>query len=539
MMETGDAGRRGLSWWPADTSEPVLDMSVGDALRQAASRSGDSVALIEGLTTGGRRSWSYAELWAESCGVASALLQRFRPGEHVALWAPNCPEWVHIEFGAALAGITLVTVNPAYLANELSYVLAQSKAAGIIAVDEYRGRALLPIIDEVRRSLPLLREVVSLGQWREFLLPGSDKLELPHVDPDAIAQIQYTSGTTGFPKGVMLTHCGLVNNGKWFAGAIGARDGDVWVNPMRMFHTAGCVLATLGALQTGGALVLPLGFDASLLLDLVESERGSIVICVPTMMIRMLEQQQLAPRDVSSWRLAVMGGAPVPPELVHRAAEQLGAAIGIGFGQTEASPYITHTRPSDTREDWYLTVGRPLPQVEVKVVSPESEVTVETGVVGEIWTRSCCVMKGYFENEEATRTALTADGWLRTGDLGSMEPDGYIRVQGRMKEMIIRGGENIYPREIEDVLIQHSGISTASVIGLPDKEWGEVVAAFVQLRPGAVETGESLTAYCREHLASFKVPRIWRFVDQFPQTPSGKIRKVELRDAYLKGTYDR
>jgi fatty-acyl-CoA synthase len=421
----------GPAHWMADSgSIPMMQSSIGDALRAAARQWPDATALVEGHAhRDKRRRWSFAALLRDAERAAHALLWRFLPGEHVAIWAPNGPEWVVLELGAALAGVTLVTVNPAYLGAELAFVLRQSRAAGIVVAPRHRGRSLLEVFDQVRGELPLVREVICLDAWDAFLDEATDVADLPEVRPDAIAQIQYTSGTTGFPKGAMLTHCGLANNGRLYAAVIGARAGDVWINPMPMFHTAGCGLVTLGALQTGGTHVLPPAFDPAVVLELFASERGTLTLCVPTMLVRLLEAAEGGGFDLSSWRLVTLGGAPVPPELVRRAERRLGATVAIGFGQTEASPYITHTVPGDPRPDWVGTVGRPMPGIEVKICDPESGLTLKVGAVGEICTRSACVMEGYFDNPAATSQAVDAAGWLRTGDLGSMEADGYVRIQ--------------------------------------------------------------------------------------------------------------
>ena len=522
-----------LSYRPADCSVPVLERSIGDALRAAAARHGNRTALVEGVE-GPRRRWTYSQLLADAEQVARALLGRFQPGEHVAVFAANSPEWVLLEMGAALAGLTLVTVNPAFLAQEVAYVLGQSRASGVVVQPEYRGRDLLAVVAEARSGLPHLREVIALDGWSAFLASGAPDTVPPDVAPLDIAQIQYTSGTTGFPKGACLTHRGLANNGRLFARAIGAGPEDVWVNPMPMFHTAGCGLVTLGALQTGGVHVLPPAFDPALLLALFEAERGTVMLSVPTMLIRLLDHPDARTRDLTSWRLSALGGAPVPPELARRAAEEVGLKVTIGFGQTEASPYITHTVPDDPNPDWIETVGRPLPQTELKVIDPVSGETVPLGVVGEICARGCGVMAGYFDNPGATAQALDAEGWLHTGDLGSLDAQGYCRIQGRLKDMIIRGGENIYPREIEDVLFTHPAIANVSVVGVPDAEWGEQVAAFIQPRAGVPIGTDELATFCRAHLALFKVPRIWRVVTAFPQTASGKIQKFALREQVLR-----
>jgi fatty-acyl-CoA synthase len=526
-----------LSLLAADRSEPVLERTVGDALRVAADAWGDRPALREGVTSPGARSWTFDALLAEAEQTAHALLRRFAPGEHVAICAANCPEWVLVEFGAALAGIVLVTANPASTRDELAYVLRQSKARGILAQSEFRGRRLLDAIERIRTDLPELREVIPLDEWPAFLAPSRPAGRLPAVTPDDIAQIQYTSGTTGFPKGAMLTHRGLMNNGRFYARTIGADAADVWVNPMPMFHTAGCVLVTLGALQTGGLHVVAMSAEPGQLLDLIESQRGTLVLCVPTMLIRMLDHPDAANRDLSSWRVCTTGGAPVPPDIVRRAQDELGLRILIGYGQTEASPYLTHTLPDDPNPDWATTVGRPLPQTELKIVAPDSDEILPLGSVGEIAAKGYGIMRGYFENEPATKAALTTDGWLRTGDLGSIDERGYLRIQGRLKDMIIRGGENVFPREIEDVLFSHPGIANAAVVGLPDKEWGEIVAAFVQPRAGVASTADELEAFCRQHLSSFKIPRVWHFVQQLPQTSSGKVQKFLLRDRAAAGAF--
>jgi fatty-acyl-CoA synthase len=523
-----------LSHCQGDTKEPVTEWSIGDALRIAAEKWSTRIALVEGAPiAGAHRKWSFEQLYEEACLVARALLARFSPGERVAIWSPNCPEWVLLEFGAALAGVTLVTVNPAYLPKELLYVLKQSNANGIVLCPEYRGRDFLAILNEIRADIPAVREVISLADWSAFLDSGKTDRSLPDVSPGDVAQIQYTSGTTGFPKGAELTHRGLVNNGRFYANVIGANASDVWVNPMPMFHTAGCGLATLGALQTGGMHVLPAGFDPELMLDLVEAHHGTLVLCVPTMLIRMLDHSGAKDRDLSSWRLATLGGAPVPPELVRRAFTEFNIDVAIGFGQTESSPYITHTLPHDPNPQWIDTVGRPLPQTEIKVVDPDTGETVPIGVIGEVCAKSICVMKGYFGNPKATAETIDAQGWLHTGDLGSLDAQGYLRIQGRMKDMIIRGGENIYPREIEDVLCTHPGVTQASIVGVPDAQWGEVVVAFVQSRPGCHLSSDELAEFCRARLASYKTPRVWRFVDHFPQTASGKIQKFVLRNEFI------
>ena len=531
MSTAGNASEPGLSHAWGDRSEPVLDRTVGDALRAAAGTWGGRTALVDGSTEAGtRRRWSYAGLLAAAEQAACAFLARFSPGEHVAICAANSPEWVIAELGAALAGVVLVTANPTLQAKELSYLLGHSKANGVLVQPEHRGRDLLAMIGGMGSSVPSLREVISLAGWPGMVASAGHGQALPPVSAGDVAQIQYTSGTTGLPKGALLTHRGLVNNARFYARTIGTGPDDVWINPMPLFHTAGCGLATLGALQTGGVHVLPADADAGTLLNLFESERGTHMLCVPTMLLRVLGHPDLASRDLSSWRLCTLGGAPVAPELVRRARERAGVEVAIGYGQTEASPYVAHTLPGDPNPDWTATVGRPLPQTEMRIADPSSGDVLPFGKTGEIQVRSYGVMRGYFEDAAATAAALDGGGWLRTGDLGSMDAEGYFRVQGRLKDMIIRGGENIYPREVEDVLFTHPDVANAAVVGLPDPEWGETVAAFIQVQPGTDPDGAGLEAFCRLHLASHKVPRRWRFVSQLPQTASGKIQKYLLRN---------
>jgi fatty-acyl-CoA synthase len=508
--------------WPASPLTPILETTVGGVLRAAARRAPDRVALIDG-----DRRWTYAELLAEAERVARALLTRFEPGEPVAVWAGNGPDWVVLEFAAGLAGLTLVTVNPAYQAEELAHVLGHSGARGVFL----RGGPQAGILDRVRDSLPRLREVITLGEW-----PSADagKLPdgtLPEVDPAGPAQILYTSGTTGRPKAAVLTHRGLTNNARLAAAAIGLRAGDVMVNPMPYFHVAGGDMITLGLVQTLGTQVVMSRFDPALMLELTEKHRGTVIGGVPTMLTALLAHPSRAGRDLSSLRVALSGGAIVPPELVRRVEAAFGIPLVQTFAQTESSCSITLTRPSDSAEDRAETLGRPLPQTAVKITDVATGQTVPCGTVGEICTRGYLVMDGYLGDPEATAAAIDPDGWLHTGDLGSMDERGYCRIAGRIKEMIIRGGENIYPREIEAVLLSHPGVAEVAVVGVPDRFWGEEVGAVV--RP-ASDVGQAelvrteLADYCRGRLAAYKTPVRWLFTDSFPLTSTGKVRKDVL-----------
>jgi len=523
-----------VSYWAADESRPVLDTTVGDLLRGAAAAAPETVALVEGVPDpAARRRWSYADLLQEAERGAQALLGRFEPGERVAVWANNIPEWVFLELAAALAGITIVTVNPALRAGELTHVLRQSRSNGVFLVPEYRGTVMADLLAEVRGDLPALREVVSFAGWDEFTAGGSPSRALPEVRPLDPAQVQYTSGTTGVPKGAVLSHRGIVNNALLYADRIGMAAGSVYLNPMPLFHTAGCVMAVLGVLGIRGTLVLPPSFDPGLMLALTESERPQWTGGTPTMLIAMLSHPAMATADVSSVVGLISGGAVVAPELARRSEEAFGAPLCVTFGQTEASPCITFTTPDDGPADRQETLGLPLPQAEVKIADAVTGEPVAPGVVGEICTRGYHVMTGYLDNPEATAAAIDSEGWLHTGDLGSMDERGYCRVGGRLKDMIIRGGENIYPAEIEQVLFEHEDVADAAVLGIPDGLWGEQVVAFVRPADGRTPDPDVLFAYCRERLASFKTPRRWRVIDAFPLTPSGKVQKYVLREQIL------
>jgi acyl-CoA synthetase (AMP-forming)/AMP-acid ligase II len=501
------------SYWPAQALTPMLKTTVGGVLRAAAWRAPDRIALIDG-----DRQWTYAGLLAEAERVAHGLLTRFEPGEPVAVWAGNGADWVVLEFAAGLAGLTLVTVNPAYQAEELAHVLGHSGAAGVFLRD---GGAQPGILAQVRDRLPRLREVIPLGEW-----PAGGGGPLPEVAPASPAQILFTSGTTGRPKAAVLTHQGLTNNARLAAGAIGLRADDILVNPMPYFHVAGAGMITLGLVQTLGTHVVMPRFDPALMLELTEKHRGTLIGGVPTMLTALLAHPSRAARDLSSVRLALAGGATVPPELVRRVEAAFGIPFVLTFGQTESSCSITMTRECDTAADRAETLGRPLPQTEVKIAHLVTGKTMPCGTVGEICTRGYLVMDGYLGDPEATAAAIDADGWLHTGDLGSMDERGYCRIAGRIKEMIIRGGENIYPREIESVLASHPAVAEAVVVGVPDRFWGEVVGAVV--RPAFDVTEAELADYCRGRLAAYKTPVRWLFTDAFPLTSTGKVRKDVL-----------
>ncbi len=527
------------AYWPASTTAGgIRETTIGSILRDAAGRAPDKTALIDGdPDRPDRCQWTYAELLADAESAARALLTRFVPGERVAVWAQNSPEWVILEFAAALAGLTLVTVNPAYQGDELAYVLRHSEADGLFLADRFQQRDMHAVLAEVRGRLPRLRDVVSFSEWDAFTAAGTTRAaaeqSLPDVAPSSPAQVIYTSGTTGRPKGAVLTHRGLTNNARLTFETADVGPDDVEINPMPMFHVGGSALFTLGPVQATATHVLMPRFSPALELQLIETHRVTVLCGVPTMLMALLGHPDLAKRDVSSLRRVLTGGAVSPPALARQAEATLGLTYLIAFAQTEAGCVISMATAADSADDRAETLGCPLPHTETRIASLRTNETARCGEIGEICTRGYLVMRGYLNAPEATAAAVDADGWLHTGDLGSMDDRGYLRIAGRLKEMIIRGGENIYPREIEEVLIAHPAVADASVLGIPDGYYGEVVGAAIRPARASV-AGDALAAelaeYCRDRLAAEKVPARWLVTDTFPQTASGKIRKDTLRE---------
>ena len=522
----------------AGANEPaVRDITLGELLQWAAETAPDRIALIAGIPDKeNRRQWTYAELYAQSLRTARALRARFEPGERVAIWAHNIPEWIMVEFGAAMAGVILVTVNPGFRAAEVEYVLKQSRSAGVLVVTEFRGNPMLATVQALGPRCPELREIIRFDQWDAFLASGDiAKPELPAVRSTDPVMIQYTSGTTGFPKGALLHHRGLVNNGAHTADRAGIPDGAVQITTMPLFHTGGCVCCVIGAVSKRATQVLVEAFDPGLVIELMAAYRSNAMLGVPTMLVAMMEHPSFASADLSSLKAIYSGGSTVPAAIVADLERRLGAPFTIVFGQTECSPVALMTWATDTIADKAETIGTPMPNVEVKIVNPDTGQTVAIGEIGEICTRGYHVMHGYFEDEAATKAAIDSEGWLHTGDLGSMDGRGYCMIEGRLKDMIIRGGENIYPRELEEILFRHPKVGDVAVIGLPDHKWGEVVSAFIRPAPGMRIVKEELHDYVREHLAPHKTPRHWFVVDTMPLTGSGKIQKFRLREQWSKG----
>jgi acyl-CoA synthetase (AMP-forming)/AMP-acid ligase II len=536
------------SYWEADTSQPIVDLTAGELLREATADVPDRLALVEAAPAGApslsgaartNRTWTYAELLREAEGCARFLLSRFRPGERITVWAPNIPEWVILEYGAALAGVVLVTANPALRSTELAYVVRQSRSAGIFYAAAFRGTDMAAIVDALSNETNALRERICFADWDALVRSHhADATTLPAVTAGDAAQIQYTSGTTGAPKGALLHHRGLVTNATFFMTRLGFPHGGHWVSAMPLFHTSGSAMSVLGSAATRSTYVLCQSFDPELVLQALHDWRGECLIGVPTMLIAIAEHPRLGAYDLSACTLINSGGSAVPSELVRRLETRLGARFTIVFGQTEASPVITQTRPDDSLEDKANTIGKPLPQVDVKIVNPANGVIVPVGEQGELCARGYQVMLEYFDMPEATAATIDADGWLHTGDLATMDERGYFAITGRLKDMIIRGGENIYPREIEDVLFKHPHVADVTVVGVPDDVWGERVVAVLRLAdPANAPTAEELQEYCRARLAPHKTPRAWYRTLEFPLTGSGKIQKFKIVELLNEGAF--
>ncbi|MEU9130869.1 AMP-binding protein [Kitasatospora sp. NPDC048540] len=520
------------------TEVPLLSETIGERLDHAAAVFPDREALVDVPT--GRR-WTYAALARDVDRLARGLRARgVAKGDRVGIWAANCPEWVLVQYATARLGAVLVTVNPAYRTHELAYALNRSGVSLLVALADDRGPGRGTgrggdqhgMVAEIRERCPQLRETLWIGEdpWHR---PDDPDGAFPRLHPDEPINIQYTSGTTGFPKGATLSHRNILNNGHCVGALLGYTEQDRICVPVPFYHCFGMVLGNLAALSHGACVVIPArSFDPAATLRAVAAERATALYGVPTMFIAELALPDFAEHDLSSLRTGLMGGSPCPVEVMKRVQGDLGMTeVAIAYGMTETSPVSTLTRRDDDLEHRTGTVGRVLPHVEVKVADPADGRVLPRGAVGELCTRGYSVMLGYWDEPERTAEVVDRDGWMHTGDLAVMRPDGYLSVVGRIKDMIIRGGENIYPREIEEYLHTHPAVADAQVVGVPDEHYGEEVFAFVVLRDPAGGTGPAeLTEFCRAGIARFKAPRHIRVVDAFPMTVSGKVRKTELRE---------
>ncbi|WP_175409653.1 AMP-binding protein [Streptomyces sp. TRM64462] len=531
----------GLSYAHGTGGTPLLGDTIGADLARAVARHPDREALVD--VPSGRR-WTYAELGAAVDELARALLASgVARGDRVGIWAVNCPEWVLTQYATARIGAIMVNINPAYRAHELAYVLDQAGVSLLVASLAHKTSDYRALVDEVRADRPALRETVYIGDpsWDALVAratavpPGELAAREAELSCDDPVNIQYTSGTTGFPKGATLSHHNILNNGFFVGETLGYTEQDRVCLPVPFYHCFGMVMGNLAATSHGACVVIPApSFDPAATLRAVQQERCTSLYGVPTMFIAELNLPDFASYDLSSLRTGIMAGSPCPVEVMKRVvAEMHMAEVSICYGMTETSPVSTQTRRDDDLERRTGTVGRVLPHVEVKVVDPVSGVTLPRGASGELCTRGYGVMLGYWGEPGKTAEAIDAGRWMHTGDLAVMREDGYVRIVGRIKDMIIRGGENVYPREIEEFLYGHPKIADVQVVGVPDERYGEEVLACVIPRdPVDPPTYDEISAFCRGRLAHYKIPRRVEVLDAFPMTVSGKVRKVELRERY-------
>ncbi len=544
-----------------ETTPWVSGLTIGAALRETARRYAGREAMVFPQAAM-RMPWAEFDRRVDRVarGLLAIGLQR---GDHFGVWSTNWPEWVLLQFATARVGIVLVTINPSYRAAELQYALGQSDLRGIALIERYRTtyyfellREACPELDSARPGelrctrFPRLQWVVRMRgsaqpgmlDWADLEAAGDaiNAARLQEAEsacqPSDPINLQYTSGTTGLPKGSMLSHRNLLLNAFYTAERQKITPGDRICIPVPLYHCFGCVLGTMCAAISGAAMVFPHeGFDAEATLKAIEVERCTSVYGVPTMFIAELEHPTFRDRDTSSLRTGIMAGSPCPIELMKRVANEMGAReITIAYGQTEASPLITMTSTDDPIEKRVGTVGRPFPGVEAKIVDVATGAEVPDGQQGEVCGRGHDVMLGYYKQPEETARAIDADGWLHTGDLGVRQADGYVRITGRKKEMIIRGGENIAPREIEELLYEHPKVEQATVVGVPDMKFGEEVLAWIKLKSGESATVDEMRDFCRKNLAHFKAPRYVKFVESFPCTVTGKIQKFRIREQAIE-----
>jgi fatty-acyl-CoA synthase len=527
-----------LSYHHGTSSTPLLGETIGAILERVTAALPDTEALVD-LPSG--RRWTYHQFNADVDRLAIGLLGLgLEKGDRVGLWAPNCPEWTMVQFATAKIGAILVNINPAYRTHELAYALNQSGCRLVIAATELKGASYVEMIDAVRPEVPALDDALYLGssQWEELMARDSSAsaqrlaertAQLAFDDP---INIQYTSGTTGFPKGATLSHHNIANNGYFVGQLCGYTDQDRVCIPVPFYHCFGMVMGNLGAVTNGACMVIPAPtFDPAATLRAVAEERCTSLYGVPTMFIAELALPEFGSYDLSSLRTGIMAGSPCPVEVMKRVISDMGCQeVTICYGMTETSPVSTQTRVDDDLERRVSTVGGVHPHVEVKVVDPETGLVVPRGAPGEFCTRGYSVMLGYWNEPEKTAEAIDEAGWMHTGDLATMDGDGYLNIVGRIKDMVIRGGENVYPREVEEYLYTHPAVADVQVIGVPDEKYGEELCAWVRLREGETATEDEVREFCRGKLAHFKIPRYVLFVEEFPMTVTGKIRKVEMRE---------
>ncbi|MDC5698256.1 AMP-binding protein [Intrasporangium calvum] len=530
-----------LSHTRGETGTPLLEQTIGDNLDATAARFPDREALVD--VTQGRR-WTYAALLADVEQLARALLALgVKTGDRVGIWAPNCSEWTLVQYATAKMGAILVNINPAYRAHELHYVLGQAGISTLFAAESFKSSDYRAMVDEVRHDVPSLERVIYIGtdDW-DATLAQADRVSASELSgiqaalkPTDPINIQYTSGTTGFPKGATLSHRNILNNGFFVGEVCRYTEADRVCIPVPFYHCFGMVMGNLACTTHGACMVIPApGFDPAATLQAVSDERCTSLYGVPTMFIAEWNLPNFADYDLSTVRTGIMAGSPCPAELMKQLIASGIEEMTICYGMTETSPVSTQNRTDDTFEQKTGTVGRVHPHLEIKIVDPATGETVKRGQAGEFMTKGYSVMLGYWEQPDKTAEAVE-DGWMHTGDLGVMHDDGYVEITGRIKDMVIRGGENVYPREIEEFLYTHPDILDAQVIGVPDEKYGEELCAWVRMKEGAEPlTAEALREFCTGQLAHYKIPRYVEVVDEFPMTVTGKIRKVEMRELTAK-----
>jgi fatty-acyl-CoA synthase len=516
---------------------PLLGDTIGANLQRTVERFPEREALV--VRSQGYRA-TYCELWDETTVLARALLASgVRKGDRVGIWSPNRFEWVITQFASARIGAILVNINPAYKTSELQYALTQSGVSLLLHAAAFRSSDYTGMIDEVRGRCPDLREAIVIDTgWRDLLgrEGGASGTELAERESilqfDDPINIQYTSGTTGFPKGATLSHHNILNNGYFVGEMIKYTEQDRVCIPVPFYHCFGMVMGNLACSSHGACLVIPSpAFDPLATLETVAAERCTSLYGVPTMFIAQLSHPRFAEFDLSSLRTGIMAGSPCPVEVMKQVQSSMHISeVTICYGMTETSPVSTQSSWDDPLERRVSTVGRVHPHVEIKIVDSGTGAVVPRGAAGELCTRGYSVMLGYWGNEEATREAIDAAGWMHTGDVATIDADGYVNIVGRIKDMIIRGGENVYPREIEEYLYTHPAVLDVQVIGVPSEKYGEEVMAWIKRRPGATETADDLAAFCRGRIATFKIPTYWKFVDEFPTTVTGKVQKFKMRE---------
>ncbi|TCO58133.1 fatty-acyl-CoA synthase [Actinocrispum wychmicini] len=525
-----------LSYVSGVSAKPLLGDTIGADFDRTVATHGDRLALVD--RAAGRR-WTYRELSDEIGRVAVGLLELgVRKGDRVGIWAPNRAEWTFVQYATAKIGAILVNINPAYRTHELTYVLNQSGVRTLVAAATFRTSDYAAMIDEARPSCPALVDVILLDSpsWTDLAghQPDPERLAGIELSADDPINIQYTSGTTGFPKGATLSHHNILNNGYFVGEGCGYTHEDVVCIPVPFYHCFGMVMGNLACTSHGACMVIPApGFQPADTLAAVAEERCTSLYGVPTMFIAMLADPGFDSYDLSSLRTGIMAGSPCPVEVMKQVIERMGMAeVTICYGMTETSPVSTQTTAEDSLDRRVSTVGRVHPHLEVKVVSPETGLTVPRGEPGEFCTRGYSVMLGYWEEPDKTAEAIDGARWMHTGDLAVMDDEGYLNITGRIKDMVIRGGENVYPREIEEFLYTHPDVLDAQVIGVPDERYGEELMAWVRMRDGATPlTAEALREFCAGKLAHYKIPRYVHVVAEFPMTVTGKVRKVEMRAA--------